>query len=109
MTVGVLHEGISSRSVFQTCSPVSADSASTNDSSCVSTWTITRPSQITGELAGPHSTVAAPAAPTLMRPMSTFHNGVPSTVYAWRPCDPNQATTTRPSVAGVELAYVDFT
>ena len=62
-TVGLLHDGMSSRFVFHTCSPVSTDSAIRNESSRVSTWTITRPSQITGELAGPHSIAAASAAP----------------------------------------------
>ena len=79
-TVGLLHDGMSSRFVFHTCSPVSTDSATRNESSRVSTWTITRPSQITGELAGPHSIAADSTAPTLTRPRSTFHNGVPSTV-----------------------------
>ena len=54
-TVGVPHDGSSSRSVFQTVSPVAASSASRNESACVSHWTITRPFQMIGELAGPHS------------------------------------------------------
>ena len=54
-TVGVPHEGNSSRSVFQTVSPVSASSASRNESACVSHCMITSPFQMIGELAGPHS------------------------------------------------------
>src|SRR5215207_10647443 len=42
------------------------------------------------------------------RPMSTFHNGVPFMSKAWTPCEPNHATTIRPSVAGDALAYVDL-
>src|SRR6187455_2293540 len=53
--VGVPHDGSSCRSVFQTVAPVSALSASRNESVCVSHCTITRPFQTIGELAGPHS------------------------------------------------------
>jgi hypothetical protein len=56
-TVGVPHEGISSRSVFHTVFPVAASSASRNESACVSHWRMTRLFQMTGELAGPHSYV----------------------------------------------------
>ena len=56
-TVGVPHDGSSSRSVFHTVSPVSAFSASRNESACVSHWRMTRPFQMIGELAGPHSNV----------------------------------------------------
>src|SRR6187551_2903991 len=55
-TVGLLHDGPSSRTVLHTCSPVSTENATRNESSRVSTCRITRPSQITGELAAPHST-----------------------------------------------------
>ena len=54
-TVGVPHDGSSSRSVFHTVSPVSASSASRNESACVSHCRMTRPFQMIGELAGPHS------------------------------------------------------
>ena len=53
--VGVPHDGNSCRSVFHTVSPVSAFSASRNESVCVSHCTITRSFQMIGELAGPHS------------------------------------------------------
>jgi len=54
-TVGVPHEGSSSRSVFQSMSPVAALSAIRNESTCVSTCRMTRSSQMIGELAVPHS------------------------------------------------------
>src|SRR5215213_1049125 len=56
-TVGVPHDGISSRSVFQTVSPVLALSARMNESVWVSHCTITRSFQMMGELAEPHSKV----------------------------------------------------
>ena len=56
-TVGVPHDGSSSRSVFHTVSPVAALSASTNESACVSHCRMTRSFQMIGELAGPHSNV----------------------------------------------------
>ena len=56
-TVGVPHDDSSSRDVFQTISPVSSLSASTNESVCVSHCRITSPFQMIGELAGPHSYV----------------------------------------------------
>ena len=56
-TVGVPQDGSSWRSVFHTVSPVSAFSASRNESACVSHWRMTRPFQMIGELAGPHSYV----------------------------------------------------
>ena len=43
--VGVPHDGSSLRSVFHTVSPVSALSASENESACVSHCTMTRPFQ----------------------------------------------------------------
>src|SRR5690242_17347341 len=107
-TVGVPHEGCSSRSVFQTVSPVSAFNAIRNESACVSHCRMTRSFQIIGELAGPHSYVGMSYAPTFTRPRSIFQRGLPSTSYAYTPCDPNHATTIRPSVAGVALAYVDL-
>src|SRR6185503_5652968 len=48
--VGVPHEGISSRSVFQTVSPVDASSASRKESVCVSHCRMTRLFQMIGEL-----------------------------------------------------------
>jgi hypothetical protein len=41
------------------------------------------------------------------RPRSTFQRSSSFLSYANRSCDPNQATTMRPSVAGEALAYVD--
>src|ERR1044072_855969 len=105
-TVGVPHEGISSRLVFQTALPFSALKAMMNESVCVSHWSITRSFQMMGELAGPHSYVGMSYAPRSRRPRSTFHKGLPLTSYAYKPCDPNHATTIRPSVTGVEFAYV---
>src|SRR5262245_20050145 len=81
-TVGVPHDGSSSRDVFHTVSPVSAFSASRNESACVSHWTMTRPFQMIGELAGPHSNVGMSYAPMFTRPRSTFQRNVPSTPYA---------------------------
>src|SRR3954452_5444880 len=103
-TVGVHHEGSSSPSVFHTTSPVAASSAITNESACVSHCSRTSPFQTIGELAGPHSYDGMSYAPILTRPRSTFHNGVPFTSYAYTPCEPNHATTMRPSVAGDALA-----
>jgi hypothetical protein len=103
-TVGVPHEGSSRRSVFHTVSPVLSSSATMNESACVSHWRMTRPFQMIGELAGPHSKVGMSYAPMLTRPRSTFQRKVPFMSYAWTPCEPNHATTMRPSVAGVELA-----
>src|SRR5437870_3960326 len=54
-TVGVAHDGSSSRSVFHTVLPVLASRARMNESVCVSHWRMTRSFQIIGELAGPHS------------------------------------------------------
>ena len=54
-TVGVPHDGSSSRSVFQTTRPVAASSATRNESACVSHCRITRSFQMIGELAVPHS------------------------------------------------------
>jgi hypothetical protein len=54
-TVGVPHDGSSSRAVFHTTSPESESRAMMNDSPCVSHWRKTRPFQMMGELAGPHS------------------------------------------------------
>src|ERR1041384_426776 len=107
-TVGVPHEGISSRFVFQTALPVLASKAMMNESVCVSHWTITRFFQMIGELAGPHSYVGMSYAPMSTRPIFTFHRNLPFTSYAYTPCEPNHATTMRPSVTGVELAYVDL-
>ena len=53
--VGVPQDGNSCRSVFHTVSPVSAFTASMNESAWVSNWTITSSFQMIGELAGPHS------------------------------------------------------
>src|SRR5262245_36268001 len=80
--VGVPHDGSSSRVVFHTVSPVSAFTASRNESACVSHWTMTRPFQMIGELAGPHSNVGMSYAPRFTRPRSTFHRNVPLTSYA---------------------------
>ena len=107
-TVGVPHDGISSRSVFQTVSPVSAFTASRNESACVSIWMMTRPFQMIGELAGPHSNDGMSYAPTSMRPRSTFHRNCRSTSKACRPFDPNHATTMRPFVAGVRAGIRGF-
>src|SRR5688572_5217972 len=107
-TVGLPQDGNSSRAVFHTVSPVSALSASTNESRCVSHCRITRPFQIIGELAGPHSYVGMSYAPMSTRPRSTCHSGRPLTSHACTPSEPNQATTMRPSVAGDALAYVDL-
>src|SRR5260370_16058856 len=100
-TVGVPHEGSSRRSVFQTVSPVLSSSARMNESACVSHWRMTRPFQMIGELAGPHSTVGMLYAPMLTRPRSTFQRKRPSTSYAYTPCEPNHETTVRPSGAVV--------
>src|ERR1044072_9185723 len=81
-TVGVPHEGISSRLVFQTALPVFASKAMMNESACVSHWTITRSFQMMGELAGPHSYVGMSYAPMSTRPMFTFHKSLPFTSYA---------------------------
>src|SRR6185503_19395911 len=67
-TVGEPQDGNSSRSVFHTVSPVSAFTASRNESACVSICTITRPFQMMGELAGPHSNAGRSYAPRVMRP-----------------------------------------
>src|SRR6185436_8169984 len=107
-TVGVPHEGISSRFVFQTARPVFASKAMMNESVCVSHWSITRSFQMMGELAGPHSYVGMSYAPMSTRPMFTFQRNFPLTSYAYTPSDPNHATTMRPSVTGVEFAYVDL-
>src|SRR5215217_3286410 len=107
-TVGVPHEGISSRLVFQAARPVSALKAIMNESVCVSHCSITRSFQMIGELAGPHSYVGMSYAPRSRRPRSTFQRGLPLTSKAYKPCDPNHATTMRPSVTGVEFAYVDL-
>ena len=77
-TVGVPQDGSSLRSVFHTVAPVSALSASMNESVCVSHWRMTRPFQMIGELAGPHSNVGMSYAPMSTRPRSTFHRKVPS-------------------------------
>src|SRR3954470_4875702 len=92
-TVGVPHDGSSSRSVFHTVSPVSALSAIRNDSASVSHWTLAMPVQITGEPAGPPSSLGMSYAPTVPLPSSTPHRKLPSTSYAYPPCDPNHATT----------------
>src|SRR5580765_761333 len=78
-TVGVPHDGSSWRSVFHTVSPVSTFSAITNESACVSHCRMTRPFQMIGELAGPHSNVGMSYAPRSMRPRSTFHRKLPLT------------------------------
>src|SRR5262245_48502796 len=90
-TVGLPHDGISSRDVFHTISPVSACSAITNESACVSHCRMTRPFQMIGELAGPHSYVGMSYAPMSTRPISTAHNGCPLTSNAYTPSEPNQA------------------
>ena len=79
MTVGVPHDGSSSRSVFHTVWPVSAFSAMRNESACVSHWMMTRSFQMIGELAGPHSNVGMSYAPMSTRPRSTFHRKFPAT------------------------------
>jgi hypothetical protein len=107
-TVGVPHDGSSWRSAFQITLPVCASSARTNESACVSTWMNTMSFQMIGELAGPHSYEGMSYAPMSTRPISTFHKALPFTSYACTPCDPNHATTMRPSVAGEALAYVDL-
>ena len=76
----------------------------TNESACVSHWMKTLSSQMIGELAGPHSYEGRSYAPMSTRPRSTVHRGLPFTSYAKTPCDPNHATTMRPSVAGEALA-----
>src|ERR1043165_5202125 len=88
-TVGVPHEGISSRFVFHTARPVSALKAMMNESVCVSHWRITRSFQMIGELAGHHSYVGMPQAPMSTLPRFTFHKNLPFTSYAYTPCDPN--------------------
>jgi hypothetical protein len=78
-TVGVPHDGSSSRSVFHTVRPVAASSASTNESACVSHCSSTSPFQMIGELAGPHSYEGTSYAPMSTRPRSTCQSRVPST------------------------------
>src|SRR5262245_27063557 len=103
-TVGLPHDGISSREVFQTISPDPASTAMTNESVCVSHCRKTSPFQIIGELAGPHSYDGMSYAPMSTRPMSSDQSGCPFTSNAYTPSEPNHATTMRPSVAGVALA-----
>src|SRR5262249_9308757 len=54
-TVGVLHDGISSRGVDHTRDPSSRLYAAMNESWLRSNWRMTSPSWITGELPKPHS------------------------------------------------------
>src|ERR671912_2826331 len=54
-TVGVLHDGISSRGVAHTREPSSRLYAAMNESRLRSNWRTTSPSWITGELPNPHS------------------------------------------------------
>ena len=67
--------------------------------SSTSLWTTTNPAAATstGEVATP-----IPMVPTL--PKSSDQRRSPSSVKAWRPCVPNQATTRSPSLAGVGFA-----
>ena len=55
MTVGVPHDGISSRLVRHACLPVCTSNAATNEFCWMSHWTMTRFFQMIGELAAPHS------------------------------------------------------
>src|SRR5882724_10013987 len=71
-TVGVPHDGSSSRSVFHTVLPVSASRAKMNESLWVSHCRMTRLFQMIGGLAGPHSYVGMSYAPRSSRPSSTF-------------------------------------
>jgi hypothetical protein len=54
ITVGVPHDGISSRDVFHTSRPSSTSYAARNESLPASHWTITVPRQRIGELPKPH-------------------------------------------------------
>src|SRR4029450_9245569 len=76
-TVGVPHDGNSSRGVFQIVLPVSMSRGGTEGSACVSHCRTTSPFQMIGELAGPHSYVGMSYAPISTRPGSTCHNGLP--------------------------------
>src|ERR671912_823771 len=78
-TVGVPHDGSSSRAVFHTVSPVRASSASTKASVWVSHCSNTRSFEMMGELAGPHSYDGMSYAPMSTRPRSTDHRGRPAT------------------------------
>ena len=60
-----------------------------------------------GELECPHWKAGSKNHPLSSTPRSTRHSSLPSKSHAIsRPADPNTATTRRPSVAGVELAWL---
>ena len=62
-----------------------------------------------GELECPHCVSGSKNQPLSMTPMSVCQSGLPSMSHAASmPIEPNIATTRRPSVAGVELAWLDF-
>ena len=60
-----------------------------------------------GELEWPHWNAGSKNQPLSSVPRSTRHSSLPLTSHATsRPADPNTATTRRPSVTGVELAWL---
>src|SRR3954471_12569238 len=77
-TVGVLHDGISSRGVDHTFDPSSRLYAAMNESRLRSNWRNTSPSWITGELPKPHSYSWSMAKLESIVLRSRFHSGLPS-------------------------------
>ena len=77
-TVGVLHDGISTRGVAHTRHPSSRLYAARNESWLRSNWRMTSPSWMTGELPKPHSYSWSIAKLESMVLRSRFHSGLPS-------------------------------
>src|SRR5206468_652838 len=77
-TVGLLHDGISSRGVDHTREPSSRLYAAMNESLLRSHWRITSPSWMTGELPNPHSYCWSMAKLESSVPRSRFQSGLPS-------------------------------
>ena len=78
-----------------------------NESFWRSAWTITLPSWMIGELECPHCVSGSKNQPLSSTPMSVFQSGLPSmSQAASMPIEPNIATTRRPSVTGVEFAWL---
>ena|SRR5437764_2730684 len=77
-TVGVLHDGISSRGVAHTCDPSSRLYAAMNESLLRSNWRNTSPSWTTGELPKPHSYSRSMAKLESIALRSRFHSSLPS-------------------------------
>ena len=62
-----------------------------------------------GELEWPHCVSGSKNQPLSSTPTSVCQSGLPSISQAASiPMEPKLATTRRPSVAGVELAWLDF-